>query len=348
MNFSIGQHHLGEGHPCFVIAEAGVNHNGDLALARQLIDAAADAGADAIKFQTFKADRLVTAAAPKAEYQQVTTGAEESQHAMLRRLELDEAAHAALQQYAAGRGLLFLSTPFDEESADLLASMQLPAFKISSGELTNLPFLEHLARFGKPLLLSTGMATLAEVRDAVEAIRAAGNPPLALLQCVSNYPAQPSDTNLLAMQTMQREFGVLVGYSDHTLGNEVSFASIALGARLVEKHLTLDRTLPGPDHSASAEPAEFAALVRGIRAVESALGDGVKRPAASEANVAAVARRSLVAARDLTAGETLDSSAIKALRPGGGLPPGRRAELLGRRSRTAIAAGTVLTLEMVE
>lgn len=346
--FQIGRHTIGDGQPCFVIAEAGVNHNGDLTVARQLIDAAAEAGADAIKFQTFKADKLVTASAPKADYQKAATGAGESQSAMLRKLELSSAAHSELKQHAEQRGLVFLSTPFDESSADLLASVGLPAFKVSSGELTNLPFLEHLARLGRPLLLSTGMATLDEVRDAVECIRAAGNPPLALLQCVSNYPASAADTNLRAMQTMRAEFGVPIGYSDHTLGNEISLAAVALGGCIIEKHLTLDRALPGPDHAASSEPAELAALVRGIRAIESALGDGVKRPAASEANTAAVARRSLIAARDLAAGEMLDNSAVVALRPGGGLPPGKRSAILNRRARVSIAAGTLLSVEMFE
>ncbi len=336
---------LGAGAPSFVIAEAGVNHNGDLALAHGLIDAAAGAGADAIKFQTFRAGRVVGATAPKAEYQKAATDAAESQQAMLRRLELDAAAHLALQQRATERGMMFLSSPFDEESADLLAAMQVPAFKVSSGELTNLPFLEYLARFRRPIILSTGMATLDEVRAAVAAI---GDVPLALLQCVSNYPAQPADTNLRAMKTMGDEFGVVVGYSDHTLGNEIALAAVALGASIVEKHLTLDRTLPGPDHAASSEPAEFASLVRGIRAVESALGDGIKRPAASEANVASVVRRSLVAARDFAAGETLDADGISALRPGGGLPPSAREQLLGRRARQPITAGTVFSLEMVE
>lgn len=343
--FQIGPRRVGEGEPCFVIAEAGVNHNGDLALARQLIDAAVAAGADAIKFQTFRADRLVSSTAPKAEYQKAATDAAESQHAMLRRLELNEAAHRALQQYAAQRGITFLSTPFDEASADLLAAMRVPAFKVSSGELTNLPFLAHLARHGLPIILSTGMATLDEVRAAAAAI---GDFPLALLQCVSNYPAQPADTNLRAMQTMHAEFGVAVGYSDHTLGNEIAFAAVALGASIVEKHLTLDRTLPGPDHTASSEPAEFAALVRGIRNIESALGDGVKRPAVSEANVASVARRSLVAARDIAPGEVLGAAEIDALRPAGGLPPSAHSKLLGRRARAAIPAGTMFTLEMVE
>ncbi len=343
--FQIGPRRVGEGEPCFVIAEAGVNHNGDLALARQLIAAAAEAGADAIKFQTFRADRLVSATAPKADYQKAATGAAESQHAMLRRLELDEAAHRTLRQYAADRGIVFLSTPFDEASADFLAALRLPAFKVSSGELTNLPFLAHLAQHRMPIILSTGMTTLDEVRAAVAAI---GDVPLALLQCVSNYPAQAADTNLRAMQTMRAEFGVTVGYSDHTLGNEVAFAAVALGASIVEKHLTLDRTLPGPDHAASSEAAEFAALVRGIRSIESALGDGIKRPAASEANVASVARRSLVAARDIAPGEILSPAEIDALRPAGGLPPSAQTKLLGRRTRTAIPAGTMFTLEMLE
>ncbi len=343
----LGDRIIGEGSECFIIAEAGVNHNGDLALARALVDAAAQAGADAIKFQSFKADRLVTRDAPKAEYQKTTTGSADSQHAMLRRLELSETAHIELQAYAMARGLVFLSTPFDEESAALLAAIQVPAFKISSGELTNLPLLEEIARFGKPLLLSTGMATLEEVGAAVTAVRAIGAP-VALLQCVSNYPAQPADTNLRAMLTMRDVFAVPVGYSDHTLGNEISFAAVALGACILEKHLTLDRTMPGPDHAASAEPGELAALVRGVRAVEAALGDGVKRPALSEANVAAVARRSLVAARNIEAGEILDAGMIQALRPGGGLPPDQRSRLLGRRMRLPIAAGNAFTLEMTE
>ena len=343
--FQIGERHIGEGASCFVIAEAGVNHNGDPALAKRLIDIAADAGADAVKFQTFRADRLVSATAPKAEYQKAATGAAESQHAMLRRLELDEAAHVALQQHATQRGIIFLSTPFDEASADLLAAMRVPAFKVSSGELTNLPFLARLARHRLPIILSTGMATLDEVRAAVDTV---GDAPLALLQCVSNYPAQPADTNLRAMQTMHAEFGLPVGYSDHTLGNEIAFAAVALGASIIEKHLTLDRTLPGPDHAASSEPTEFGALVRGIRAIESAFGDGVKRPAACEANVASVARRSLVAARDIAPGEILGAAEIEALRPAGGLPPGAQAKLLGRRARASIPAGTVFTLEMVE
>lgn len=338
---------IGPGHPCFVIAEAGVNHNGSLDLARQLIDAAAEAGADAVKFQTFQTEQLVTADAPKADYQQQATGAGESQFAMLKRLELGEAAHRELMAHAAARGLIFLSTPFDEPSADLLETLNLAAFKIPSGELTNLPFLAHLGRKGRPIILSTGMSTLAEVEAAVLALGGAAGNALALLHCVSCYPTAPADVNLRAMETMRAKFGVPVGFSDHTLGSEIALAAVALGACITEKHLTLDRTLPGPDHAASLEPAEFAALMRGIRNVEAALGHGRKEPAPSEANTAAVARKSLVAARDLAAGEVLDAAAISIKRPGTGLAPARRSELLGRKTRVAIPAGALLTTEML-
>jgi N,N'-diacetyllegionaminate synthase len=339
---------IGPGHPCFVIAEAGVNHNGCLDSARRLIDAAAEAGADAVKFQTFQTEQLVTADAPKADYQQQATGGDESQFVMLKRLELGESAHRELITHAAARGLIFLSTPFDEASADLLEALDLPAFKIPSGEVTNLPFLAHLARKGRPMILSTGMSTLAEVETAVAAIAQGGNPPLALLHCVSCYPTEPADVNLRAMETMRAAFPVPVGFSDHTLGSEIALAAAALGACVIEKHLTLDKAWPGPDHAASLEPAELAALVRGIRHVEAALGHGRKEPAPAESNTAAVARKSLVAARDLAAGEVLDAGAVAIKRPGTGLAPARRGELIGRKTRAPIAAGTLFTLEMLE
>ena len=339
---------IGPGEPCFVIAEAGVNHNGSLDLARQLVDAAHAAGADAVKFQTFKAARLVTAAAPKAAYQQANTDAGESQLAMLQRLELSEADHRALLAHCGTRGIQFISTPFDEASADLLAALDVPLFKLPSGELTNLPYLAHLARLGRPLIVSTGMSYLSEVEAAVRCFEANGNPPVALLHCVSNYPAAPCDVNLRAMATLGSAFGVPIGYSDHTPGNEVTLAAVALGACIIEKHLTLDRNLPGPDHKASLEPDEFAAAVRGIRIVESSLGNGRKAPAASEANTAAVARKSIVAARDLAAGETLDARAVAIMRPGTGLPAAMLPHLLGRRTRARLAAGTLLTLDVLE
>jgi N-acetylneuraminate synthase len=338
---------LGPGQPCFVIAEAGVNHNGSVALAHRLVDAAAAAGADAVKFQTFRADRLASAAAPKAAYQALRTGAGQSQQEMLRALELAPQAHDELRIHAHDKGLLFLSTPFDEESADFLERLAVPAFKVPSGELTNLPFLAHLARKGKPLIVSTGMACLGEVEAAVQTAEAHGDGGLVLLHCVSSYPADPADANLRAMATLAAAFGVPVGYSDHTLGVAVPLAAAALGACVVEKHFTLDRTLPGPDHQASAEPDELAALVRGIQTVTAALGAGRKRAVAAEADTAAVARRSLVAATDIPAGTTLTPDLIALRRPGTGLPPALRPHLVGRKAKTAIPAGALLRLEMV-
>lgn len=338
---------VGPGHPCFIIAEAGVNHNGDLGLAKQLVDMAVQAEADAVKFQTFKAERIVTREAPKAEYQKRTTGAAESQLDMLRRLELSPQMHHDLKAYCEDRGILFMSSPFDEESADLLAGLDVSVFKVPSGEITNLPFLAHVARKGKPIIVSTGMAYLSEVEAAVRAIQEAGNQHLVLLHCVSNYPADPADVNLRAMQTMSAAFSVPVGYSDHTPGIEVPLAAVALGACVVEKHVTLDRSLPGPDHRASLEPEELAAMVRGIRTVAAALGHGRKEPAASEAGTAAMARKSLVAARDIRAGEELTEHLLEIKRPGTGLPPAMRPYLLGRTTRMPIPAGGLISLEML-
>lgn len=336
---SISGHLIGPGCPCFIIAEAGVNHNGDLALARWLVDVAAEAGADAVKFQTFRAERLVSPTAPKAEYQRQTTDADESQLEMLRRLELSPAAHRELAAYCQQRGLIFLSTPFDEESADLLDGLGVPAFKIGSGEITNHPFLEYVARKGKPLILSTGMSYLSEVDEAVWVIRHAGCEQLVLLHCVSSYPARPADANLRAMQTMAAAFGVPVGYSDHTPGLEVALAAVALGACVIEKHFTLDRNLPGPDHRASLEPHELRALIAGIRTVEQALGDGIKRPVPAEADTRAVARRSLAARVDIPAGTVVQPAMLTALRPSSGIHPSLLKHVVGRRTRRPLTAG---------
>lgn len=346
--FHLGGRLVGPGYPCFIIAEAGVNHNGSLDLALELVDAAAEAGADAVKFQTFRADHLVTRGAPKAAYQRATTKEDESQFEMLKRLELDEAAHRALIERCTQRGLVFLSTPFEEGSADLLEYLGVPAFKLSSGEITNLPFLRYVARKGLPIILSTGMATLEEVGRAVESVQCEGCECLALLHCVSAYPADPTDANLRAMATLRETFGVSVGYSDHTLGIEVPLAAVALGACILEKHFTLDQALPGPDHKASASPREFAALVAGIRKVEIALGDGVKRPAASEADTVRIARKSLVALMDIRKDAIVDVDMVGPRRPGTGMAPGRAAELIGRRAMRDIAEGTVLAPEMFE
>lgn len=334
---------VGEGAPCFIMAEAGVNHNGSLEMAKRLVETAVSAGADAVKFQTFKAERLASASASKAAYQLQTTDASESQVAMLRRLELSAADHRALQAYCRKRRILFLSTPFEEDSADFLADLGVPAFKIPSGEITNLPFLAHVARKGKPMIMSTGMSTLTEVRQAVETIRAAGNDQLVLLHCVSAYPADPADANLRAMQTLSSAFGVPVGYSDHTPGIEVALAAVALGACLVEKHFTLDRNLPGPDHLASLEPEELRALVRGIRIVERSLGHGRKEPTASEAETVAVVRKSVVAAHNLPAGALVERADLAMKRPGTGIPPGEASRVVGRRTRRSLTADELLS-----
>jgi N-acetylneuraminate synthase/N,N'-diacetyllegionaminate synthase len=346
--FAIAGRPLGPGHPCYLIAEAGVNHNGDLDLALRLVDLAAEAGADAVKFQTFRAAELATAEAPKAAYQAERTGAGESQRAMLERLELSPDAHRALIARATERGIRFLSTPFERESADLLERLDLPAFKLPSGELTNLPFLAHVARKGRPLILSTGMATLGEVEAALLAIRAAGDPPVAVLHCVSAYPAPAAQANLRAMETLAKAFGGIVGYSDHTEGLEVPLAAVAMGASIVEKHFTLDRSLPGPDHAASLEPEQLKALVRGIRIVESAFGDGRKAPTELERETARVARKSLAAALDLPAGTVLEAHHLSAKRPGTGLSPALESLLLGRTLRHAIPRDALLSLGDVE
>lgn len=331
----------------FIIAEAGVNHQGDPAMAHRLIDAAADTGADAVKFQTFDPDALVSADAPTAEYQRAA-GEAERQGDMLRRLALPLDAWVGLQAHAVDRGIVFLSTPFDDASAALLDGLDVPAFKVGSGELTNLPFLARLARRGRPLLVSTGMADMAEVAGAVDTIAAAGDPAIALFHCVSNYPALPEDANLRAIETLRRAFGVPTGWSDHTPGNELALAATAIGATLIEKHLTLDRDLPGPDHRASLEPTGFAAMVVGIRVVERSLGSGDKVPVAAEGPIAAVARRSLHWERSLEPGALIEPRDLVALRPGTGLPPVRSPDFVGRRTSRAVMAGTQVDLDDIE
>ncbi len=289
-----------------IIAEAGVNHNGDLNLARQLIDVAADARADIVKFQTFSTARLVTAQASKAAYQAKNTDTDESQYAMLRRLELTYEMHMALLAHCHERGIEFLSTGFDTTSLDLLAELGMKRFKIPSGEITNLPYLRHVGRWGKPLIVSTGMATLGEIEAALAVLKAAGTPHtrITLLHCNTEYPTPMADVNLHAMLTLRDAFKIAVGYSDHTSGIEVPIAATALGATVIEKHFTLDRNLEGPDHKASLEPDELKAMVTAIRNIEQALGDGIKSPSPSEAGNKSIARKSLVAACAIRTGET--------------------------------------------
>ena len=342
---NIGGRMIGAGRPCFVIAEAGVNHGGDLEQALRLVDAAADAGADAVKFQTFRAKDLVTPEAPKANYQEARCPGSRSQLDLLKALELSEASHRALMAHCRDRGILFLSTPFEAGSADLLESLGLPAFKIPSGELTNLPFLAHLARKGRPVILSTGMARLGEIEQAMTVFEAAGLEEVVLLHCVSSYPTASADANLRAMATLAQVFQRPVGYSDHTEGLEVSLAAVALGACVLEKHLTLDRSLPGPDQQVSLEPGELKALVRGVRIVTAARGHGRKVPAPWELNTAQVARKSLVAAMSLPRGTVLQAHHLVAKRPGTGLPPLQLAEVLGRTLGRDLAKDALLAWE---
>jgi len=343
--FEIGERRIGVSAPVFIVAEAGVNHTGAPALARRLVDAAAECGADAVKFQTFTVDALLTREAPKAGYQVETTGAEESQREMLARLELGADRLAELRDRAAKHGLIFFSAPFDEASADALEALDVALYKVPSGEITNLPLLRHVAAKGRPVILSTGMATLEEVEQAVAAIRAAGDPPLALLHCLSAYPAPVEEVNLRAMDSLASRFGCPVGFSDHTLGIDVAVAATARGATIIEKHLTLDKTLPGPDHRASLGPAEFNAMVRAIRAVESALGDGVKRPMPSEVDTRRVARKSLVAARVLRAGERVAAGDVASKRPGTGISPAELPRVLGLRLTRDVAVDEVIAWE---
>ena len=306
-----------------VIAEAGVNHNGDLELAKQLVDAAADAGADVVKFQTFLANQLATEQAQNAAYQQKVLGQSQGQLAMLQQLELKPEHHTELINYCQKRGIEFLSTAFDPPSIELLATLKIKLWKIPSGEITNLPYLRQIGAQRQSVILSTGMANLSEIEAALGVLEHAGTSrsQITVLHCTTEYPAPPEEVNLRAMSIMAQAFGVTVGYSDHTEGIAVPIAAVAMGATVIEKHLTLDRNLPGPDHKASLEPDEFAAMVQGIRTIEKALGDGIKRPTPSEQANLPVVRKSLVAACAIRAGELFSEANLTTKRPGTGLSP---------------------------
>lgn len=339
---------IGKGHPCFIIAEAGVNHNGQLDLAIQLVDAALAAGADAVKFQTFKAEKVISPLAAKADYQVETTGGKGNQLDMVKRLELSYDHFESINDYCKQEGILFLSTPFDEESADFLEDIDIAAIKVSSGEITNLPFLQYLAKKNRPMIISTGMSNLGEVESAVGAIRKEEDLPTVLLHCVSNYPAEPSDVNLRTLNTLQVAFNVPVGFSDHTLGIDISLAAVALGACVIEKHITLDKNLSGPDQKASLEADEFGKLVMGIRDIEAALGDGIKKPAKSEMNTALVARRSLIAEKNIPKGVIITQQMIVVRRPGTGIPPDMQDDIVGRKTKVDIKAEDLFLWEMFE
>ena len=320
--------------PILIIAEAGVNHNGDIVLAKQLVDVAADAGADIVKFQTFNADRLATQQAKKADYQSLTTGNQESQHEMLSRLELNESMHHEIIEHCAKRNIEFLSTGFDTESIDFLVSLDIKLFKIPSGEITNLPYLRHIGQFGMPIIISTGMATMHDIDAAIGALEKAGTlrSLITILHCTTEYPAPMDEVNLRAMQTIHEDFDVEVGYSDHTAGIEVSIAAAALGATVIEKHFTLDKNLPGPDHKASLEPNELKAMVSAIRNIEISLGDGIKRLTPSEIVNKSVVRKSLVASKIIKAGELFSLENITSKRPGTGISPMSWDDVIGMKA----------------
>ncbi|MGE4430289.1 MAG: N-acetylneuraminate synthase [Sphingobium sp.] len=341
---SLADRTIGPHHPCFIIAEIGVNHNGDVDLAAKLIRAARDAGADAVKFQTFKADHLVVQATPTAAYQKANTNLSD-QHAMLAELELSESAHLVLLEQCRAENILFLSSPFDLESIDMLDRLDVPAFKVPSPDCVSQSYLSHMGSKQRPVILSTGMCDMEEVAFGVNTLRNAGSGDIALLHCTSCYPAPSDEINLRAIPALSDVMGLPVGYSDHSDGIAVSIAAVALGACIIEKHMTLDRDLPGPDHKASLEPAEFAAMVAGIRNVELALGNPVKTSQPCEESARQLGRRSVAVKRNLPAGHKLTADDLILLRPGTGLLPRMEGLIIGRILGRPVAANTLLAIE---
>lgn len=329
----------------FIIAEAGVNHNGNLELAKKLIDEAAYSGCDAVKFQTFKADKLVVENTSKAEYQIKNTGSFESQYEMLKKLELKDSDYKELVDYCKNRNILFLSSPFDKDSVDLLEQLEMPIYKIPSGEITNKPFLKYIAKKQKTIILSTGMATLGEVEEALEWIYEENNKDITLLHCTSDYPTEIEDINLKAMITMKEAFKVKVGYSDHTLGIEVPIAAVALGAQVIEKHFTLNKNMEGPDHKASLEPKELMNMVKAIRNIEKALGSGIKKPTDKEMITREIVRKSIVISKDIKKGEKITKENIAVKRPGTGLSPKYIDFILNKVAAKGLKVNELLKLE---
>ncbi|GAA0078693.1 N-acetylneuraminate synthase [Clostridium sp. CTA-5] len=332
---------------CFIIAEAGVNHNGDISIAKKLIDAAVDAKVDAIKFQTFKTENLVTYNAPKADYQKQTTGTG-NQYEMLKQLELSYDELVILRDYCNEKGIMFISTPFDFESVDLLEKLNIPLYKISSGDLTNIPLLQYIAKLNKLIILSTGMANLGEVEDAIETIKETGNYKISLLHCTSNYPTDYADVNLNAMITLKDAFKFQVGYSDHTVGIEIPIAAVAMGAKIIEKHFTLDKNMEGPDHKASLNSEELKQMVDSIRNIEKALGNGIKKCNKNELNTRNVARKSLVASVNIKKGELISQDNITVKRPGNGISPKYINNIIGKKATADINADDFITFSKVE
>jgi pseudaminic acid synthase len=346
LGFPVGGRWVGDGAPCFVIAEAGANHNRDLTMARELIAVAAEAGADAVKFQTYSAETLYSRHTPRFTYLEGVS--DKSTWDLIKSIELPRDWQPLLAEEARRRGILFMSTPFDHRAVDELQALGVPAFKIASFEIVDLPLVRRAAATGKPLIISTGLADLEDIQDAVAACQAAGNGQVALLQCASLYPAPPARVNLRAMATMRQAFGVPTGFSDHTLGIHVPVAAVALGAAVIEKHYTLSRALPGPDHPFAVEPAELTAMVRQIRDVEAALGDGRKGPPhPDEVEMHQKARRSLVAARAIPKGTRIEADMLAIKRPGFGIKPKYASQVVGRTARVDIEEDAVLTWELL-
>ena len=328
----------------FIIAEAGVNHNGSFDLAKQLVDKAVWAGADCIKFQTFNSKNLVSKNAQKAEYQKKTTDSSETQLDRLKKLELSKEEFIELRDYCNQKGIQFLSTPFDLESIDFLASIGVKTWKVPSGEITNYPFLRAIGKRKESVIMSTGMCTLDEVRDAIEVLKTFGTSDITLLHCTTEYPAPYDSVNLKAMLTLQNEFGYRVGYSDHTNGIEIPVAAVAMGATVIEKHFTLDKNMEGPDHKASLEPEELKQMVLSIRNVEVALGNGIKQPSEAEKNNIAIARKSIVAACDINKGEVFTEDNLTAKRPGNGISPMKWNDVLGKVANCDFLVDEMITL----
>jgi len=341
----LGAKVVGEGEPCFIVAEAGVNHNGDINLAKKLVDAAKKANADAVKFQAFKAEKIATEYAEKAEYQKKNTNETRSQLAMLKLVELDDKDFRELYNFAKKSNIIFLSSVFDKESVDLLDDLGVSAFKIASGEITNFPLLKYVAKKKKPVILSTGMSTLNEIEEAVKVIRKNGTEEIVLLHCVTSYPARKEEINLRIIETLKERFKLPVGFSDHTLGITISIAAATLGAVLIEKHFTLDRRLLGPDHKASLEPNELKEMVDAIRDVEKALGNGVKKLTREEKEIRKNVRRSIVARMRIPKGTTITENMLDIKRPGTGIEPKHLGKVAGKKAKKEIKPDELITFE---
>jgi len=333
---------------CYIIAEAGVNHNGDISIAKKLIDAAKESGADAVKFQTFKTEEIVCKNTKKAQYQIENTGKTGSQYDLIKSLELEENDFIELKRYSVDKGITFLSTPFDQQSADLLDEINVPLFKIPSGEITNIPLLEHIGKKHKPVILSTGMSTLGDIEDAISALNSSGTENITLLHCTSSYPAPFSSVNLSAMATLRYAFRLPIGYSDHTEGITIPIAAAALGAAVIEKHFTLDKKQPGPDHKTSLEPDELKAMVEAIRNVEISMGNGIKKPDDTEKENVLVVRKSLVAKRDIMKNSVLSEDDVTVKRPGSGIPPKYYPEIIGKKTKAEIKKDELIKWFQIE